>query len=73
MFLLTKDKRKRPICTACRKIHAAKDCPKAVCIPVLTIRELKLRTRLEEQFGRSLSWEEVLQIDGRYPRFVQVG
>jgi hypothetical protein len=73
MFLLTPGKRKQPICRACKRLHAAKDCPKAICIPVLTVREMKLRARLQEQYGRSLSWEEVLQIDGKYPKFVRVG
>jgi hypothetical protein len=28
MFLITKSGRRKAICTECRKLHAAKDCPK---------------------------------------------
>lgn len=73
MYLIERGRKARVICRLCSKLHGAKDCPKAIQIPILTMRELKLRKKFEQQYGRELTWQEVLELSGTYPKFVHVG
>jgi hypothetical protein len=61
MFLITKSGRRKAICTECRKLHAAKDCPKSrpFMPEPITMKEFRLREKWEQICGRSLSWSEV--------------
>lgn len=72
MFLISKTGKRKAICRECARLHSAKDCPKALLVPLLTMREVKLQRRLEEQHGRSLSWHEIREISGKYPKFFRV-
>lgn len=72
MYLIERGRKPRAICRLCSKLHGAKDCPKALRLPVLTMREWRMRKKLEAQYGRQLTWDEVLVLSGTCPKFVQV-
>jgi hypothetical protein len=69
MQLHERGQRPRSICRECRALHGAKDCPRRKAqaavyggFGVLTMREEKLRSRLERQYGCELTWEQVFQL-----------
>jgi len=58
LTLHVRGKADRVWCGRCAGLHGG-GCPKGTFVPVITLRELKLRDHYEAMVGRDLTWREV--------------